>query len=149
MRYTQRFYLFLVLAWILPFFGTHTDSNIFRHSSGQFFDTRRIYLFPVLIEILPLFGTRLDNFSILAQILPFPSTGPDSTIFRYSHRFDLFPVLAGTVFRYSQEFYIFPIVARILPFFGTHTDLTLFRYSPEQLFDTRRNSTSSPYSPRF
>ena len=28
-----------------------------------------------------------DRFSVLARILPFPGTRPDSTIFRYSHSF--------------------------------------------------------------
>ena len=39
-RYSYRFYLLPVLPRILPFFGTHTDSTLFRYSSGQFFDTR-------------------------------------------------------------------------------------------------------------
>ena len=81
-------------------------------------------------QIPPFFGTRRDSFSRLARNLAFPGTRPDSTIFRYSHRFDPFPVLAVRVFRYSHGFYHFPVLAGILPFFGTHTDSTFFQYSP-------------------
>ena len=38
--YLHGFYLFPVLSRILLFFGTHTDSTLFRYSSEQFFDTR-------------------------------------------------------------------------------------------------------------
>ena len=134
------FYLFPVLARIPPFFGAHTDSTLFRCSPGQFFDTRRdstfsrywpeFIHFSVLTLIRPFSGTRRDSFSILVLILLFPSTRPYSTIFRYSHRFDCFPVLVGKFFRYSLGFYLFPVLARIPPFFGTHTDSTLFRNSP-------------------
>ena len=75
-RYSDGFYLFSVLARILPF--------------------------SVLVRILPIFGTHRDSLSILPQIVPFPGTCPDSTIFRYSQRFNPFPVLVGTVFRYSH-----------------------------------------------
>ena len=37
------------------------------------------------LEIRPFFSNRRDSFSILARILSFPGTLPDSTIFRYSH----------------------------------------------------------------
>ena len=101
---------FSIVARILPFlgtrpyfivFGTHTNSTLFRNSSGQFFKSGMdssfsrhypgFYHFPVLTLILPFFETRSDSFSIVAQILPFPGTRPDSTIFRYSHWFYHFP----------------------------------------------------------
>ena len=85
-------------------------------------------------QIRPFSGTRRDSFSILVPILAFPDTRPDSTIVRYSHRFDPFPVLAGKVFRYSYRFYSFLVLARILHVFGSHTDLTLS--------GTRRNNFS-------
>ena len=81
----------------------------------------------------------------LARILPFPFTRPDSIIFRYSHRFDPFPVLVGTVFGYSHEFSLFPVHPRILSFFGTPTDSTIFRYSWGQLLVTRTDYTFSLY----
>ena len=94
-RYSHGFYLFLILAQILRFSDTHTDSTIFRYSSGQFFGSGtdstfsgyspEFYHFSVLTLILPFFDTRPDSFSIVARILPFPCTRPDSTIFRYSH----------------------------------------------------------------
>ena len=114
--------------------------------------------FSVLSQIRPFSGTRGNCFWILARILPFPSTRPDSIIFRYSNIFDPFPVLVGTTFGYSHGFYHFPVLARILPFFGTHTDATLFRYSSGQFFatrtivpfpDTRSDSTFFRYSHRF
>ena len=99
-RYSHGFYLFPVLARILPFSGTDTDSTIFRYSSGQFFGTRKdstfsryssgFYRFQVLTLILPFFGTRWDSFSVLARILAFSGPDTDSTIFW---------VLVGTVFR--------------------------------------------------
>ena len=74
-RYSYRFYLIPVLARILPFFGTHTDSTLFRYSRGQFFNTRT------------------DS--------TFSQYSPGFYHFRYSHRFDHFLVLVGTVFRCS------------------------------------------------
>ena len=88
-RYSHGLYLFPVIVQILPFFGTHTGSTLFRYLRGQFFDTRTDCTFS---------GTRPNKFSILTRILPFPGNRPNSTIFRYSHRFDPFRVLAGTVF---------------------------------------------------
>ena len=114
-RYSQRFYLFAVLARILPIFGPHKDSTIFRNSSGMFFGTRTDFTF---LRNSPEFF----HFSILTQIRPFSGTRPDSAIFRYSHRFDPFWVLVGTVFRYSHGLYLFAVLARILPIFSTHTD---------------------------
>ena len=155
----------MILARILPFFGTHTHSTLFRYLPGQFFDTRTdstfsryspgFYHFSVLTQIRPFSGNRGDNFSILVRIIPFPGTRPDSTIFLYSHRFDPFPVIAGTVFRYSYGFYLFPVLARILPFFCTHTDST-FSGNRGKSFsilvpilafpDTRPDSTIFQYS---
>ncbi|KAL6327002.1 hypothetical protein AAG906_012686 [Vitis piasezkii] len=74
-----------VFSRIPTFFGTHTDSTLFRYSSGQFFDTQMDSTFS---------GTL------------------DSNIFRYSHRFDLFPVLVGKVFDTFGRFYLF----RCLPY---------------------------------
>ena len=61
-RYSHGFYLFPVLTRILPFFGTHTNSTLFRYSPRQFFDTRRdSTFFPVLARILPFFGTHTNS----------------------------------------------------------------------------------------
>ena len=135
-RYSHGFYRFPVLPRNLPFFDTQTDSTRFRYSPGQFFETSKdstfsryspeFYHFLELTEIRPVSGTHRESFSIVAWILPFPLTRPDSTIFRHSHRFEPFPVLVETIFRYSQRFYLFPILARILLFFGTHIDSTIF-----------------------
>ena len=112
--------------WILPFFSPHTDCTIFRYSPQQLFDTRTnstffryepgFYNFSVHTLIEPFSGTRPNYFSILARILAFPGTRPDSTIFRSSHWLDSFPVLARKVFRYSDGFLLFEVLARILPF---------------------------------
>ena len=93
--YSDGFYLFQVLAKILLFFGTHTDSTLLRYSSGQCFDTRMdstfsryspgFYHISVLTLIRPFICNRRDSFSILARILSFPGSLPDSTIFGYSH----------------------------------------------------------------
>ena len=129
----------------LPFPSTLPDSTIFRYSHWfdpspvpfrTIFDTRMdsnfspylpgFYHFLVITLIRPFFCNRRDSFSILARILPFPSTLPDSTIFRYSHSFDPFPVLVRTIFRYSHGFYPFTVLNRILLFLGTHIDSTIF-----------------------
>ena len=146
-----------MLARILPFFDTHSNSTLFRYSQGQVFITgmditffgnsHGFYLFSVLTLIQPISDIRWDKFWILARILHFSDTRPDAFIFRYSHSFDHFPVLVRTIFRYSHGFYLFPILAQILPFFGTHTNSTIFRYSLGQLFDTRTDSTFFGYSP--
>ena len=86
---------------------------------------------------------------MLEWILPFPGNRLDSTIFRYSDRFNPFPVFAGIVFRYSHELHLFAVLARILPFFGTHTDSTLFRYSPGQFVDTPTDSIFFPVLARI
>ena len=73
---------FPIVSRILLFFGTHTDSTVFRYSSGQFFDSRMdstfsryspgFYHISVLTLIRPFFSNRRDSFSILARILSFP-----------------------------------------------------------------------------
>ena len=134
---------FWVLARILPFPGTRLDSTIFRYSHNLdpfpvlvrtvfgyshefyiFLYSSACYNFSVLPQIRPFSGIGLESLLTLARILPFPGTRPDSTIFRYSHRFDPFPVLVGIAFGYF---------ARILPFLGTRPDSTIFLYS--QRFD--------------
>ena len=62
------------------------DSTFSRHSPG-------FYLFSVLTLIRPFFCNRRYWFSIVARILPFLGTLPDSTIFRYSHWFSHFSIL--------------------------------------------------------
>ena len=134
---------------ILPVPGTRPDSTNFRYSHR--FDPFQVLARTVFryLHGFYLFQYSLDSFSILARILPFPGTRPDSTIFRYSHRFDPLQVLAGNVFRYSHGFYLFPVLARILPIFVTHTDSTFFKYSAGKFFDTLMDSTFSLYSPAF
>ena len=141
--------IFLYSHWFDPF--PVLSGTVYRYSHGFSFSLYSpiFYHFLVLTYIRPFIGTRRDSLQILAGILFFPRTCPDSTIFRYSHRFDPFPVLVGTVFRYSKGFYLFPVLAPILPFFGPHIDWTLFRYSSEQFFDTGTDSTFSWYSPGF
>ena len=39
-RYSYGFFLFLVVARILPFFATDTDSTLFQYSSGKFLGSR-------------------------------------------------------------------------------------------------------------
>ena len=95
------------------------DSNFSPYLPG-------FYHFLVITLIRPFFCNRRDRFTILARILPFPSNLPDSTIFRYSHTFDPFPVLVRTIFRYSHGFYLFPVLNRILLFFTTHNDSPFF-----------------------
>ena len=83
----------------------------------------------------------------MVRILPFPGSCPDSTIFRYSHRFYPFWILVQTVFLYSNGFYLFPVLTPILPIFGIHTVSTFFRNSPGQFFNSGTDSTFSRYSP--
>ena len=93
--YSNGFYFFLVLTRILPFLGSHIDWTLFPNSPEQFFDTRTdstfswyspgFCLFSVLTLIGPFSGTHPNRFWILAWILLFPGTHPDSAIFRYSH----------------------------------------------------------------
>ena len=161
-RYSPVFDHFLVHTLILPFFGTRSDSYSIlarilplpgsRPDSNIFLSSHWYYHFstlacpgfdhfPVLKLILPFFGTRSDSYSILARILPLPSSRPDSIIFSSSHWFYHFSILTGKDFCYSHGSYPFPVLSRIRPFSGTHTDSTIFRYSFGQLFDTRSNST--------
>ena len=95
---------FSLLARIIPFlgtrpnltfFGTHTDSTIFRFSPRKFFVTRTDYTlslylpgfdhFPILKLILPFFGTCSDSYSIPARILSLTGSRRDSIIFQSSH----------------------------------------------------------------
>ena len=89
----------------------------------------------------------MESFSLLARIIPFPSTRPDSTIFWYSNWFYHYSVLVRTVFRYSHGFYLYRVVAGILLFSGPHTDSTIFRYSLGKFVVTRTDYTLSRYSP--
>ena len=109
---------------MLSFFCTHTDSTIFRYSHAY-------YLIPVLARILPFsgtltnstfFGTRPDSFSVVVQILHFPDTCSNSTIFRYSSGQFFGPFMDSTFSRYSPGFYNFPVLTLILPFSETHPD---------------------------
>ena len=94
-RYSHGFHLLPILARIQQFSGTPIHSTIFPNWFGQFFGTRTdstfcrywpgFNNFPVLALILPFFRTGPDSFSVLARIAPFAYTGPDSTIFRHSH----------------------------------------------------------------
>ena len=136
----------MILARILPFPGTLPDSIIFRYS--HIFD-----LFPVLVGTvfryshgLYLFWYSLEHFFDTQKDLPLPGNLPDSTIFRYSHRFDTFPILVGTVFRYSQGFYLFPVLARILPFFVTCRDSFSILVRILHFFGTRPHSYIFRYS---
>ena len=110
---------FPILVWILPFFGTHTDSTLFRYSTGMFFDT---HMDSTFFRYSPGFY----RFLVLTLIRPFSSTHPDC-----------FSILAWIL--------LFPVLARILPFFGSHIDSTLSLYSPGQFFDTRTDSSFFQY----
>ena len=149
-RCSHKLYHSPVLARIRLFFGTQTDSTIFRYLFGKLFDTRTdstivvtrldytlswytlgFKHFPILKLILPFFGTLSDSYSILARILPLPSSRPDSIIFWYSHWFYHFSILAWKVFVtftdytlswYSPGFDHFPVLKLILPFFSTRSD---------------------------
>ena len=92
---------------------TRTDSTFSRYTLG-------FYHFSVLPQIRPFSGTCGDNFWLLAQILPFTCIRLDSTIFRYSHRFDL---------DFGTRGECFLTLARILPFPRTRSDSTGFRYT--------------------
>ena len=114
---------FSVLARILPFPDTLSDSTIF-------WSSHRVFPFSVLAEeffdtcTYSTFSQYLLGFyhvSLLTLIRPFSGTRPDS----------------------------FSILTRILPFFVTHTDSTRFRYSPGQFFGTRTDSTFSRYLPKI
>ena len=115
---------FLVLDQMLPFTGTCPDSTILRYLPG-------FYLSPVLVGILLFSGPHLDSTFlgtcpdrclVLAQILPFSSTSPNSTLLWYSSRFYISRYLLGR-------------------FFDTSLDSTLLRYSPVPFSGTRPDST--------
>ena len=116
-QYWHGFFLFPVLAPSLPFSGTHTDSTLFRNSSGQFFNSgtnstcsptrpnitifrnsSREFFNSGTDSTFCLYSPGFYHLLILTQILPFSDTRPDSTIFRYSHWFYLFSKLVRTVF---------------------------------------------------
>ena len=122
-RYSPGFYLFPVLGWILPFFGTHTDSTLFRYSSGQFFDTRTDSTFSR-------YSPEYCHFLVLTQIRPFSDTLREC-----------FSILA--------RFHLYTVLARIQLIFGTRKDSTIFGYSSGQFFDTRTDSTFSRYLPEY
>ena len=91
--------------------------------------------FFVVTHIRAFSGTPCDSFSTIARILPFPGTDRDSVIFRYSHRFDHFPVLPGTVFRHTHRFYLFPVLTRMMPFWVV-TQIRAFSGTPKDSFST-------------
>ena len=102
------FYLIPVMPWIYPFIGIHADSTLS--------DSRPI------------------SFSVVARILPDPSNASDFAIYRYSRGFYPFPIPDRSVFWYSHRFYLIPIVPQILPFIGLHADSTIFLYPISQFF---------------
>ena len=83
-RYSDGFYLFPVLAQILPFFSTPTASTLFRYPRGQFFDTRTDSTFSR-------YSPGFYHFLVLTQIRPFSkyrqsapgSTGKGSNLCEY------------------------------------------------------------------
>ena len=94
----------------------------------------------------------------MAWIFPFPGTRPDSTIFRYSHRFYPFPKLVRIVFQRCHRFFLFLVLTQILPFlevtlilplYGTHTNSTLFRNSSGLFFKSGMDSSFYRHSPGF
>ena len=140
-RYSHGFYLILVLSQTLLFFGRHTDSTIFRYSSGQFFNTcmdstfsrysTGFDYFSVLTLIRHFFANHRDSFSILARILLFPGTLPETTIFRSSHDSTIFRYSSGQFFdtrtnspfsRHLLGFFHFSVLKLIRPFFGNHRE---------------------------
>ena len=127
MNHTRRV-SFSILARILPFFGNHTNSILFRYSRGKFSDTRtnstfsdnRRDSFSILIPILPYLGTRPD--------LPFFGTHTNSTLFLYSLG-QFFDTRTDSTFsRYSPGFYYFLVVIQIRPFSSIRR--VNFQYSP-------------------
>ena len=140
---------FSILVRILHFSGSRPHFTIFRCS-------HRFDPFLVLVGTvfryshgLYLFWYSLEHFFDTQRDLPSPGNLPDSTIFRYSHRFDPFPILAGTVFRYSQGFYLFPVLARILPFLVTCRDSFSILVRILHFSGTRSDSTIFRHSHRF
>ena len=175
MRYSHRFYhfsvivltvfsysygfdLFPVLARILQFCGSHTDSTILGKLFGQFFGTRSdstfsryshgFYNFAVLTMILPFFNTRRNVFHSLHGFY----------LCQCSPEFYHFALLTLILQFFGIRTDSFLALARILRFpgtrpdssiFGTQADSTTFRYSSGQFFRTRTDSTFSRYSLKF
>ena len=129
-RYSHGFYLFPVLARILPFLGTHTDCTLFRYSSRQFFGTRTDSTFS---RYSPLFY----HFWVLTQIVTssdtpsvqFFGTRTGSTFSRYWPGLYHFSALTLIVASSDTRPDSFSVLGRILPFPGTRPDSTIFRYS--------------------
>ena len=128
-RYSHGFYLFPVLARILAFSSTDTDSTIFWFSWGQFFGTRMnftfsryspgFYRFPVLVGTVFRCSHGCYLFPVLARILAFSDLDNDSTIYCYSSGMFFGTRPDSTFSRYSTGFYRFQLLTLILPFFGT------------------------------
>ena len=74
---------------------------------------------------------------ILAQILPFSGTRPNSTLFGYLPGFNL----SRTLFRYSHGFYPLPVFTQNLPFSRTHPDCLSILSRILPFSSTRPNST--------
>ena len=103
------------------FFGTHTDSTLFRYSPGLFFDTRTDSTFSE-------YSLGFYNFLVLTLIRPFFGTRPEF----FDTRSD------ATFSEYSPGFYNFSVLTLNRPFFW---------YSPWLFCDTRTDSTFSGYLP--
>ena len=113
------------------------------------------YHFPVLTLILPFSETRPISFSIVARILSFLGTCPDSTIFRYSHWIYPFSKLVQTVFQYwhgstfspyAPGLYHFQVLALILPFSDTRPESFSLLARIVHFPDIRPDSTIVWYS---
>ena len=109
------------------------DSTIFRYSHG-FYNFSKLfrkifgyshgfYLFPVLARILSFFGTYPDSTIFRYSFGQFFCTSTDSTFSRYSFGQFFGTRTESTFFRYSPVFYHFPILTRIPPFFSTRSDI--------------------------
>ena len=127
------------------------DSTFSRYSP-------RLYQFLVFTQIWHFSGSRRGSFLIIARILPFSCTRPDSIIFRYLPWFYHFSVLFRTVFdtrtdstfsRYSPAFHHFPVLTLILPFFDTGSDSVSVLARMVPFPGTRPNSIIFLYWPWF
>ena len=117
-----------ILAGILPFFGIHTDSTLFRSSSRKFFDTCTESTFCRYSRILKFFGTHTNLTLFRYSSGQFFDTRTDSTYSWYSLGFYLFSVLTPSQPFFGIPWDKFSILARILPVLGTRPDSTFFRY---------------------
>ena len=138
-QYSHGYYIFPVLARILPFLGTHTDCTLFRYSSQQFFGTHNDctlfrYSFRQFLvtrthsnffRYLPAFY----HFWVLTQIVPSSDTRTDSTFSRYSPGFYNFWVLRQIVPSSDTRPDTFSVLARKLTFLGSRPDSIIFGYS--------------------